>query len=64
MTFTSALVHTDNRMMGSMVAHEAPSDGLERLPRSPMAVVTLGKWKDTVYTDTFQVFLDPLSSKS
>lgn len=41
MTFTSALVHSNNGMMGPMVVPEA-ADGLERLPRSPMAVVTLG----------------------
>lgn len=45
-TFTAAMVHRNGGMMGHMVDHD-PADGLERVPRSPLAVVTLGEWCNT-----------------
>lgn len=47
-TFTSALVHSNHGMVGPMMVHEA-ADGLERVPRSPLAVVTLGMLCHTAY---------------
>ncbi|XP_045134919.1 uncharacterized protein LOC123518256 isoform X2 [Portunus trituberculatus] len=41
-TFTSAMVHSNGGMAGPMAGIE-PADGLERVPRSPLAVVTLGE---------------------
>ena len=35
-------------MVGPMVGLE-PADGLERVPRSPLAVVTLGKRREPLY---------------
>ncbi|KAK8400471.1 hypothetical protein O3P69_003261 [Scylla paramamosain] len=51
-TFTSAMVHSNGGMTGPMAGHRnggmagpmvglEPADGLERVPRSPLAVVTL-----------------------